>query len=110
MGTDRSPLVTAEEWAEISSSLKLSSRESEIVHQLVLGSAELAIASDLGCSPSTVRTHLDRIYRKLGLHCRSELLLRAWRLHAATLRIRIAPIDAFSGERPRNGGLADRNK
>jgi LuxR family maltose regulon positive regulatory protein len=35
------------------------------------------IANELGVSPSTVRTHVHRLYRKLATHGRGEAVVRA---------------------------------
>ncbi len=41
------------------------------------GKSDKAIAEDLYVSPLTVKTHLQRIYRKLGVESRAEALSRA---------------------------------
>lgn len=63
----------------------LSPREQEVALLLAEGKAYKAIASDLGVSLSTVRTHVERIYAKLGVVNKVEL---ANRLRAGRMDIR----------------------
>jgi len=53
--------------------LRLSRRESQIVRRLFGDLTEAAIAHELDMSPHTLRTHVERLYRKLGVTCRMEL-------------------------------------
>ena len=55
----------------------LSDRETEIMRGLAQGKVYKAIASDLGLSTSTVRTHLHNIYGKLGAVDRAQAVLLA---------------------------------
>ena len=52
----------------------LSARESEILPYLARGRGAKAVAEKLHISPETVRTHSKRIYEKMGVHTREELL------------------------------------
>jgi DNA-binding CsgD family transcriptional regulator len=63
-------------WAEISRGLNLSGRELQIVRGIFDDRIEIAIAADIGISPHTVRTHLRRLHRKLGVTNRVQLILR----------------------------------
>jgi DNA-binding CsgD family transcriptional regulator len=38
-----------------------------------------ALAIRLGCSPSAIRTQLDRLRHKLGLHSGAAIVATAWR-------------------------------
>ncbi len=51
----------------------LTEREWEIVRHVSLGESTDEIASALFISPATVHTHLDHIYKKLGLHGKMQL-------------------------------------
>jgi DNA-binding NarL/FixJ family response regulator len=51
---------------------QLTTREYEILQLLARGFANKEIAAQLACSVGTVRTHLEHIYEKLHVHCRSE--------------------------------------
>ena len=55
----------------------LSPREAEIVRAAGGGSPSKAIANALGITEGTVKLHLHRIYRKLGVANRTELALAA---------------------------------
>jgi DNA-binding CsgD family transcriptional regulator len=50
----------------------LTGREGEILGQLVTGATILSIAGDLNIAESTVRKHLEHIYRKLEVANRAE--------------------------------------
>ena len=69
-------VLSEEAWADIGRTLALSSREMEIVRAVFDDKTEAAIASDLGISPHTVHTHVDRLHRKLGVTDRTQLILR----------------------------------
>lgn len=51
---------------------ELTRREVEILHLLTQGKTNREIAANLYISPLTVRTHLEHIYRKLGVRSRTE--------------------------------------
>jgi DNA-binding CsgD family transcriptional regulator len=53
---------------------KLSDRETEIMERLLRGKSAPAIARDLVISPNTVRSHIKRLYRALGVHSRQDLI------------------------------------
>ncbi len=59
------------------SSAGLSMREKEVLEQLKFGRSTKEIASVLKVSTNTVRTHLKKIYRKLGEHNKEAVILRA---------------------------------
>ena len=63
-------------WTAIARRLRLSPREVQITQLIFQDSKELAIADGLGMSPHTVRTHMERLYRKLGVKSRVKLVLR----------------------------------
>jgi len=51
---------------------RLSDREHEILQLLARGRQNKEIVNELGISPSTVATHIRRIYEKLQVHSRAE--------------------------------------
>jgi DNA-binding NarL/FixJ family response regulator len=63
-------------WEEIARSLKLSSRELQIVRGVFDDHTEFAIADDLSVSPHTIHTHCERLYHKLAVTDRVKLVLR----------------------------------
>jgi DNA-binding NarL/FixJ family response regulator len=57
----------------------LTEREAEIIALLRGRSGIEQIADQLHVTVNTVRTHLENIYRKLGVHSRTDLLLKVFR-------------------------------
>ena len=51
----------------------LSQRERQVALHYVQGLSYKEIARELGSSPSTVRTQLQTVYRRLGVHSRTQL-------------------------------------
>src|SRR5258708_3205198 len=47
-----------------SNTIRLSSRETEVLHRISLGASNKEVARDLDLSPSTVRTHVESVFRK----------------------------------------------
>lgn len=54
----------------------LTPRERDVVSLLVAGSSTREIATETGLTVSTVNTYLKRIFSKLGVHSRVELIAR----------------------------------
>jgi DNA-binding CsgD family transcriptional regulator len=70
-------IVQSETWVALVRHLALSRREAEIVERILrLDDDELAIAEHLNISSHTVHTHLERLYRKLDVSSRSQLVTR----------------------------------
>ena len=57
--------------------IKLSKREKEILLHLSKGLNYTTIADNLTISPSTVRKHIENIYKKLQVHSKMEAVLKA---------------------------------
>ena len=79
---DQQLLILEEQYIALSaeslkSSLGITDREAEILLGVAQGKTNKAIADDLYVSPLTVKTHLQRFYRKLGVESRAEALSRA---------------------------------
>ncbi len=53
---------------------QLSPRENEVLELLSRGLAYKEIAEQFGCRYATIRTHIERIYRKLHVHSRSHAI------------------------------------
>lgn len=60
--------------------IKLSSREIEVLEQLSKGLNYNSIAGNLFLSPSTVRKHIENIYKKLQVHNKLEAIQKAGRI------------------------------
>jgi DNA-binding CsgD family transcriptional regulator len=58
-------------------SLGLTPREVEVLALLAAGQANKEIARALGVSPNTVKTHLARLYEKLGATSRTAAIAQA---------------------------------
>ncbi len=62
-------------------SLGLTPREVEVLGLLAAGQANKEIARAMGVSPNTVKTHLARLYEKLGVTSRTAAIAQARKLH-----------------------------
>jgi DNA-binding NarL/FixJ family response regulator len=71
-------IFSTDTWCLITRSLGLSQRESQIIQALFDDQKESVIADDLGISPHTVHTHLERLYRKVGVTSRVALARRVF--------------------------------
>jgi len=58
----------------------LTDRETEVLARISLGESNKEVARSLGVSPSTVRTHVESIFRKLGCSTRAAATLKAYTL------------------------------
>ena len=74
--TSGSAMLSDQAWREIARSLTLSARELQIVRGIFDDRTDFAIAADLGISPHTVHTHIERLHHKLAVADRVELVLR----------------------------------
>ena len=61
------PEIHADRWQ------RLSRREREVAHLVSAGLANKEVSSRLAISEATVKTHLTRVFQKLGVRTRSEL-------------------------------------
>lgn len=57
--------------------LGLSPRECEILEALTAGESNKELARRLGISPNTVKTHIARVYEKLGVQRRVQAIEKA---------------------------------
>jgi len=74
------------EWALITQVIPLPPRKLQIVQHLFDGCSDKQIAAALGISVATVRTHLNRLFMRLGVQDRSELILLVVRRFRAACR------------------------
>lgn len=63
-------------WNAVSESLSLSPREVQIIQGIFADDKESTIAHQLGISPHTVHTYVERVYRKLAVNSRVQVVLR----------------------------------
>lgn len=59
---------------------RLTSREQAVVEWVERGLTSKSIAAQLQISPRTVQTHLKRMFKKLGVHSRAELVVQIYRM------------------------------
>jgi DNA-binding CsgD family transcriptional regulator len=71
--------LSPDRWSAICARLELSQRERQIVALILYDEPEALIAGELGISSHTVHTHLERLYRKLNVSSRCQLVLRIFR-------------------------------
>lgn len=71
-----SALLSAGDWVEAASQLRLSGRELQILRGVFDCRKDTALAADLGIAPRTVATHFERLYRKMKVTNRVALVLR----------------------------------
>lgn len=57
--------------------VSLSGREKEVLHRISRGASNKEVARALEISPSTVRTHVESVFRKLGCSTRAAATLKA---------------------------------
>lgn len=79
-------VFTEEDWRSIQATLTLTARELQIVREVFRNRTEIEIGDKLGISPHTVHAHLRRVYRKLDIGGRGQLLVRVMEAHVATNR------------------------
>ena len=70
-----SAMLSNKVWDEVGRSFRLTKRELQIVRGIFDDQTEFAIASDLGISPHTVHTHIERLRRKLAVVDRVAIVL-----------------------------------
>ncbi|GAA0711320.1 HD domain-containing phosphohydrolase [Dokdonella soli] len=58
----------------------LTERERDVLHWISLGASNKAVAQKLSISPSTVRTHVESVFRKLECSTRAAATLKATQL------------------------------
>lgn len=68
-------------WTTIVRSLRLSAREADVVELILSGHTETEMAMTLKISRHTVHSHLERLYRKLGVTDRCQVVVRIFQQH-----------------------------
>jgi two-component system nitrate/nitrite response regulator NarL len=84
--------VSVEQRAAETRAAALTPRELEVLSLLVQGASTTTIASTLYLSPKTIRTHVQRVLAKLGVHSRVEAVSFAVRYGVATDRRPVAGV------------------
>jgi LuxR family transcriptional regulator, maltose regulon positive regulatory protein len=74
-------VLPSQEPTELAIAASISPREQEVLRLLSAGLSNQEIAERCFISPSTVRTHIENIFYKLGVNSRSHAVARAQRLN-----------------------------
>jgi DNA-binding CsgD family transcriptional regulator len=69
-------LLSDQAWHEIARTLEITKRELQIVQAVFDNKHEADIAKRFKISPHTVHMHLNRLFKKLTVTSRAELILR----------------------------------
>jgi DNA-binding NarL/FixJ family response regulator len=69
----------AAQWSTTGAAKRLTDREMEVVHYVAAGCRNVEIAGHLSITETTVKTHLNNIFKKLELRDRVELAVYALR-------------------------------
>ena len=80
-----SSLLPGDVWSRLRDSLKLSDRELQIVQGIFEDQKQESIAFKLGISPHSVNTYIQRIYAKLHISSRPQLIVRVVSEYLATM-------------------------
>ena len=68
-------ILESVDWEEIASRLEITRREMQVVECVCAGHADASIASALRISQNTVHAHINRLYVKLRVCNRTQLVL-----------------------------------
>lgn len=80
-GAGQTAFFSTTEWDALRHAAALSSRQSEISLLILANLSEAQIAASLEVSSHTVHSHLERLYRKMKVRSRSELLVELFRTY-----------------------------
>ena len=69
-------LLSNHAWLEIAGALEITKRELQIVQAVFDNQHEAEIAKHFKISPHTVHMHMNRLFKKLTVKSRTELVLR----------------------------------
>ena len=83
---DRAVALSDAQWEEVIDELSLSARQGELVRHIFNGKKQVAIAEEMGLGLGTIKTYFRRVYRKLGVTNRSELVARVLFAHLILVR------------------------
>jgi len=75
MAISKNKMLSAAAWKQLAQGLGMSPRQKQIARCLFTGLGDKQIAQELGVSVPTVRTHLSRLFAKLDVGDRVELIL-----------------------------------
>lgn len=70
------PPLDAVLWRAVVKELKLSEQQARVVALVLQTKGDKEIRDELGIALGTVRTHIERIYARLGVHDRLQLAVK----------------------------------
>jgi DNA-binding NarL/FixJ family response regulator len=70
--------IKPELWARVLARLKLSPQQASVAELVVRGLPDSRIGFELGIQKPTVRTHLDRLFKRAKVEGRVELIIRVF--------------------------------
>lgn len=73
----RAPAVPFDGNPQAQATLGITARELAVLHELAAGRSNREIAARLHVSPNTVKTHVARLFEKLGARRRTDAIARA---------------------------------
>lgn len=74
-------LLADHDWQHIALVFELSARELEVARLLFVGKSRSEIAAEINCASGTVRTYVDRVFKKLQVEDRLAMALQIVRVH-----------------------------
>jgi DNA-binding CsgD family transcriptional regulator len=77
-GSEVQTLFSKSEFTVLAEELSLSPRENQIVGQILSGHSDKQIAQNLEMAVPTLRTHLTRIFSKLDVNDKNELIVQVF--------------------------------
>jgi len=84
-------IFTPSEWAELTNQLGFSARQAQIARYLLEGLGDKQIASQLSISVHTIREYLSRMFAKLDVQDRNELVVSVFREYRAGCDLSACP-------------------
>ena len=81
MATENRCYFCGAAWESICQTTGFSTREGEIFRRVFRQMKIRTIARELGIKASTVREHVKRVYRRLGIHRREEMVILLLDIH-----------------------------
>jgi DNA-binding NarL/FixJ family response regulator len=62
-------------WAHAAAVLGVSAKDIEVLERILRGESEKEVAAQIGASRRAVHARLERLYRRLDVHSRTELIV-----------------------------------
>jgi DNA-binding NarL/FixJ family response regulator len=74
------PFLDADDWQYVVTCLQLSPQQTRVVSLILQGKQDKEISRELGLNRYTIRTYLRRVFDRVGLEDRMELVLHIFAL------------------------------